>query len=128
MFDSKEKLFMEELEKLCLEHKFVLNGWLTDCKPGVIGLPGHGDFMMFISALRSLYLKHELFIDCTIMADLLTIETFTVEEDINEIRLNEMIEFSFVEWSPELMISLQAYTLALSNLLLERRKKGFAHL
>ena len=99
--------FLKEFEELSLEYKIVLSGWVTDCKPSALGLPGHGDFKTFMQDLRELYFKYMLFIDCFVKSDMLVVETFTIEDNIDELRLNEMVEFGLTEWSPKLMVAFQ---------------------
>lgn len=115
--ENKVTVFLKELEELSLKHKIVLNGWVADCKPSALGLPGHGDFNVFMQDLRKLYLKHMLFIDCFVPNDLMVPYPFTDEEDIDEIRLDEMIEFGLTEWTPELRVFLQTYELELGMII-----------
>lgn len=126
--DSKTKVFLKELEELSLKYKIVLSGWLTDCKPSVLGLPGHGDFKSFMEDLRELYLKHMMFIDCFVISDLMVPQTFSCVEgtekiSIDELRLDEMLDFGLVEWVPDLMVAFQAIELEQGVAAEERESK-----
>ncbi len=99
---KETELFLVALGEVCLEHGFVLSGCVMDCKPSIVSLPRHKNFNVFIHALRELYLKHLMFVDCSIEHDMLLVQPFT-DSTMVETRLDEMVEFGPVAWKPGLM-------------------------